>query len=85
MEAPVKAQVWIITPVCAPWDFTENIVNYKLKPAQICHARMVQTVLIHLMVMNANVLTDSQVIKTLFIFKKCQNCLFFAFFSIVSS
>ena len=57
-------------------------MNYKLKLAQICHARMVQTVLIRLMVMNANVLTDSQVIKTLFLFKKCQKLSFFALFFI---
>ena len=56
-------------------------MNYKPKLAQICHARMVQTVLIRLMVMNANVLTDSQVIKTLFIFKKCQNCHFLLAFN----
>ena len=51
-------------------------MNYKLKLAQICHARMVQTVLIHLMVMNANVITDSQVIKTLFLFKNAKIVIF---------
>ena len=55
-------------------------MNYKLKLAQICHARMVQTVLIRLMVMNANVLMDSQVIKNIIFFQKMPKLSFFCSF-----
>ena len=61
MGALAKVLGSTIILVSAPWDFMENTVNWKLKLVQICHAKMVPTVLIHQLDMSANVPMDLQV------------------------